>query len=776
MSGLNIINLQVMAEDAVARDKANGTYAARIAADEKYYIWQGPEQTIPMGMDGDPEGFAAGLRRALPLVDTLRLPFNLASFNPDGSLHEQYERFLIAAAQQGFQIIFVQNEGLAQRSGWAAGETPDSLATLLDETVIPRMTTAWQTLATWLDQHDSVKQAVWGYELANEPAAWARGEVIAPRGTKQAELDRFLALYAQHMEQLAAATGAGPDDRILIGGWGYSGQFDQLARPAIGGTSVLDHLAAQFGDQLVWSAHLYPGWHGTDGLEPAAIIARLEQVFAAMQGRPMLLTEFNLSGANVNDTTNTGHIAYLFGRMQEWFADRGLGMGWFPGAEAGGSSLVTIDPGGQLRFLHEHSYAMAMNAFTLDDRPAGFSGANLLTATLIAGRLRNEPTDRDYDPAAPFDPVQGFGLAAGYGGNDTLIGRAQANNLLYGGAGKDVLIGAEAEDFLFGQAGNDLLFGGDHNDFLYGGRGRDTLFGGAGDDVLEGGEGADTFMIGTGSDIIVDFSRAQGDKIGFGTRYQSWDDIAARLTLVAHDGPQINDIRIQHDDGSATLILNAAGSFGAGDIILPGLAGVIDAPGGAIAPGYIDRDGEVFGPDLRAVNGHKGADQIIGTALADTLRGNAGNDRLEGRGGHDLLEGGAGNDTLFGGAGNDILHMGNGFDLAYGGAGNDTLHSGPQGDTLYGDAGKDLFVIRAGSTDHLLFGGAGADRFEFLSAKGGSTARIADFDLSEDRLFIDGTRVNLTKPGTGVTLIQTAEGTALHYADAGLIHLDGLFL
>lgn len=776
-STLNVINLQVLAESAIARDQANGTYGARIAADDKFYHWHGIEQTYPMGMDGDPEGFAAGLRRALPLVDTLRLPFNLASFNADGSLHDQYERFLAAAAQQGFRIIFVQNEGLAQRSGWGPGWTPDSLAAHLDGTVIPRMEAAFQHLDAWLDRHTAVRDAVWGYELANEPAAWARGEVIAPTGTKQATLDRFVALYAQHMERLAAATGADADDRILIGGWGYSGSFDQLARKVIGGTSALDHLESVLGSKLVWSAHLYPGWHGTDRLDPAGIIARLEQVYAPMQGRQMLLTEFNLTGASVNDTTNTGHVAFLFGRLQEWFADKGFGMGWFPGAEAGGSSLVTIDAGGELRFLHQHSYAMAMNAFTLDDRPAGSGGADLLTATLIAGRLRNETTDADYDPAAPFDPVQGFGLAAGYGGNDTLLGRDAANNLLYGGAGNDLLIGAAAEDFLFGQGGKDMLIGGAGRDFLYGGRGDDTLFGGAGNDVLEGGEGADLFVSTGGSDIIVDFSAAQGDRISFGFRYRSWDDIAPRLTLVAHDGPAADDVLIRHDDGSETLILNAANSFGATTLRLPGQQGVIDASGpGRIAPGYIDHDGEVFGADSHVVMGHSGADRMSGTARADTLHGGGGQDLLDGGAGDDVLFGGAGHDTLIGGAGHDTFYLDGGRDLAYGGGGSDTFFTGALGATMSGGDGRDVFVIRPGSFGHLISGGAHADRFELSRQKGGSGATITDFEPGIDRLFLDGTLVNLARLPHDATLASTAAGTTLSYGTAGLILFEGLWL
>ena len=102
-SDVNMINLQVLAEDQIAIDRANGTYDANRASDPKYYFWHSEFQTIPVGMDGNPEQFAQQLRASLPQVNTLRLPFNEHSFNADGTLHEQYERFLHAAAAEGFE-------------------------------------------------------------------------------------------------------------------------------------------------------------------------------------------------------------------------------------------------------------------------------------------------------------------------------------------------------------------------------------------------------------------------------------------------------------------------------------------------------------------------------------------------------------------------------------------------------------------------------------------------------------------------------------------------
>ncbi|RZL66026.1 MAG: hypothetical protein EOP29_29175, partial [Rhodococcus sp. (in: high G+C Gram-positive bacteria)] len=65
----------------------------------------------------------------------------------------------------------------------------------------------------------------------------------------------------------------------------------------------------------------------------------------------------------------------------------------------------------------------------------------------------------------------GYAVVAGNFGNDTLIGRDDANTL-YGGAGNDTLVG---------NGGNDTLYGADGNDILIGGAGDDSIDGGAGD-------------------------------------------------------------------------------------------------------------------------------------------------------------------------------------------------------------------------------------------------------------------------------------------------------
>ena len=49
---------------------------AMTSADGTGKGWQDPVQVIPVGMNGDPEGFVASIKAGLPLVNNLRVLFN----------------------------------------------------------------------------------------------------------------------------------------------------------------------------------------------------------------------------------------------------------------------------------------------------------------------------------------------------------------------------------------------------------------------------------------------------------------------------------------------------------------------------------------------------------------------------------------------------------------------------------------------------------------------------------------------------------------------------
>lgn len=784
---INAVHVLFLAEPQMAADQRDGTYLANVAANSRYYMWQGDQQLVPTGMDGDPEGFARGLRTALPGVNTLRLSFNDFAFNDDGSLHPQYERFLTAAVAQGFRLIFTYTDGETQNP--AAGLDEATLYALFEGPVQDRMLRAWGRMLDWLDDHAAVKARVWGYELANEPAGYMDAVIAAPRGTKTAVEARFVDLFARNMAEAAALIDSRAEGRILVPGWGYSGRFDVFAEHDVGARSALQYLRTQVGEDLVWAAHLYPGWHtGPAITDPAALATAYAAAFAPLGRDAILLTETNLDGARINDFSVAPNEVTAFARTLEWFAERGIGITWFAAAEAGASNLVVVDPGVNLRMLHQHSYAFALNAFSLGDNPAAHGGAQTVWATPFAAKLRNEAYEADARAGQAFDTPRRAATGFGHGGDDRVIGHAEANNFLYGGMGDDSLQGAGFEDFLFGQFGNDTLDGGSGNDLLFGGHGNDLIRGGSGNDTLEGGRGADRFNASLGNDLITDFTPAEGDRLFLGHGYDRWAQLSARISFAAINGAGENDVVIRHADGTRTVLLDARASFDAGSVDFGDRADRVDGTVRAdlLDSGYQDFGGQTFEGGARRIDGRDGNDTIVSGALSDTLFGGAGNDRLVAGAGADHLHGGAGNDVLIGGggrnrlwgeAGHDRLEGGAGGDRLAGGTGRDTLSGGAGNDRLQGDADKDR--LSGGTGRDWLSGGAGNDRLsggagnDTLSGGGGNDRLFGDAGADRlsggagnDRLVGGAGRDTLRGEGGNDTLISGRDRSDLR-GDAG---------
>lgn len=171
-----------------------------------------------------------------------------------------------------------------------------------------------------------------------------------------------------------------------------------------------------------------------------------------------------------------------------------------------------------------------------------------------------------------------------------------------GRGGNERIFGTDLNDTLRGGAGNDTLQGNDGDDTVIGGTGDDRLLGGDGGDVVRGGDGSDTLVFSGGSDTLEGGSgRDRLEVSGF------TQGVVASLTT--------------------------------------NLANVING------------DGEIT--DQATLSG---IEDIIGSALGDTLTGGNGANLLDGRDGADALNGGNGNDTLIGGAGRDTLTGGGNAD------------------------------------------------------------------------------------------------------------------
>ncbi len=128
------------------------------------------------------------------------------------------------------------------------------------------------------------------------------------------------------------------------------------------------------------------------------------------------------------------------------------------------------------------------------------------------------------------------------------VGQTGDNDTIYGGSGNDTITGGSGVDHIYGGSGDDVITGGPQTDWLYGGDGNDTIngsgepdniVGGYGQDLLTGGAGDDNFIFldkhdtgdtitdfrvaGSGADKI-DLSGIDADELADGNQAFSWYD------------------------------------------------------------------------------------------------------------------------------------------------------------------------------------------------------------------------------------------------------------
>jgi Ca2+-binding RTX toxin-like protein len=268
------------------------------------------------------------------------------------------------------------------------------------------------------------------------------------------------------------------------------------------------------------------------------------------------------------------------------------------------------------------------------------------------------------------------------------------NNLLYAGAGNNLLNGSTGTDtvsYVYGVSGTtgvtvslalataqatggsgtdtllsiENLTGSNYNDRLTGTTGANNLNGLAGIDILDGGSGIDTMTGGDGSDIY--YVRDLGDLVSETNAVAATGgtDIVFSYLSTYTLGTNVENGRILAT-GAANLTGNTLDNLlyaGAGNNTLNGSTGTDTV---SYAYGLSGTTGVTVSLALATAQatGGSGTDTLISI---ENLTGSNYNDRLTGTTGANSLNGGAGNDTLTGGAGKDQLT---------GGTGNDTFDFG----------------------------------------------------------------------------------------------------
>jgi Ca2+-binding RTX toxin-like protein len=241
--------------------------------------------------------------------------------------------------------------------------------------------------------------------------------------------------------------------------------------------------------------------------------------------------------------------------------------------------------------------------------------------------------------ALALGPAASAKRIVGNKNDNKLVGTSKRDDV-FGRDGRDVLIGFDGWDRLHGEQGNDILVGEDGNDSLWGSGLDDTLDGGRGNDVLRPGFGRDVVDAGPGNDVVwAGESDGDLDSIDCGPGFDQVvyssrnslrrDRVFGCESVQAVRGRSVPG-RIWVDTEEENLWDDAVGQFR--DILI-GLGGN-DSP----------------------LNGHAGADLILGNEGDDKVDGDLSPDNVHGDPGNDFVWGGSGHDRLWGGSGLDTLY------------------------------------------------------------------------------------------------------------------------
>jgi hypothetical protein len=165
---------------------------------------------------------------------------------------------------------------------------------------------------------------------------------------------------------------------------------------------------------------------------------------------------------------------------------------------------------------------LATNAATTT---MAISGAAALTLTdLSAGAAMTINATNHSGAFVLSDSASALTIFTGTGTNSitannntsafTITGNSNVDTITLTGAAASSVNGAGGNDVIVGSANADtLLAGGDGNDTISGAAGADTITGGAGNDTILAGAGVDTISVGTGSDSVSTVNGQDGDTV-----------------------------------------------------------------------------------------------------------------------------------------------------------------------------------------------------------------------------------------------------------------------
>ncbi|MEP3295826.1 MAG: hypothetical protein ABJO27_04975 [Pseudoruegeria sp.] len=410
-------------------------------------------------------------QKVLPYIDHIRPIWNLHSFTADGAMHAVDAEVWQEMASRGMTFIVCLFDGSVQR-----GNFEDRGEEAWQAGLKRRMLKSWELFMDFLDDYPDVADAIWAYEVANEPAGYDvlvdNTEATKPEAAGY-YIDACLAVFdlvqARH-----------PKTRWLIASHRYSADYKltfNTELPQYGnlrGHEVLrDHMGA--GIELRGSQHVVPAGWTTEAFrfdEDADIQNSIRDW--TLSEIPVLRTELRVRNNSFMSVSvdEPGQMMSVLAADVVYYA--GMGLWYWPFSNTSKGQMIKYGASG-VNKIYRGSYAACVGAQSYPNNPEVFTGA------------QNGVKDETSSDAWSFEFTHFERAASADEGSDSFANDAPSpavNRMttIPGGAGTCVVSATDAQ--------TNLLLGGDGWNVLQGGTSSwDILILGRGGGVVRTGVG-----------------------------------------------------------------------------------------------------------------------------------------------------------------------------------------------------------------------------------------------------------------------------------------------